>query len=141
MALREIDSKYFKILNQSFNSSQAGEKEKWGTNESVFVNILTNRSSRQLQATFEAYKHVSDLYLQSNLWQVPGPTLFRLVSDQNWDASQPMAISRNRAKMNDFELEEQAKRGENRLCAVSLTQTLFSLSLSNSSASEKLKVG
>ncbi|XP_015775160.1 PREDICTED: annexin A13-like [Acropora digitifera] len=38
---------------------EAGEKEKWGTNESVFVNILTNRSSRQLQATFEAYKHVA----------------------------------------------------------------------------------
>lgn len=47
-----------KGLNQSFISFQAGEKEKWGTNESVFVNILTNRSSRQLQATFEAYKHV-----------------------------------------------------------------------------------
>ena len=51
------------FLNQSFNSFQAGEKEKWGTNESVFVNILTNRSSRQLQATFEAYKHVSNISL------------------------------------------------------------------------------
>ena len=50
-----------------------------------------------------------------------------------------MAISRNGAEMIDFELEEQGKRGENRICAV-LTPTLFSLSLSNSSASEKLKV-
>ncbi|XP_022810237.1 uncharacterized protein LOC111347232 [Stylophora pistillata] len=37
---------------------EAGE-DKWGTNESVFVNILTTRSTTQLQATFEAYKHVA----------------------------------------------------------------------------------
>ncbi|XP_068684036.1 uncharacterized protein [Montipora foliosa] len=38
---------------------EAGEKEKWGTNESVFVNILTSRSLSQLNATFEAYKYVA----------------------------------------------------------------------------------
>ncbi|KAM7451307.1 hypothetical protein ABFA07_000987 [Porites harrisoni] len=38
---------------------EAGEKEKWGTDESVFVQILTTRSLAQLQATFEAYKHVA----------------------------------------------------------------------------------
>lgn len=37
---------------------QASE-DKWGTDESVFVKILTSRSTTQLQATFEAYKHVS----------------------------------------------------------------------------------
>lgn len=47
---------------------QAGEKEKWGTDESVFVNILTNRSTSQLQATFEAYKHVSILEYNYSSW-------------------------------------------------------------------------
>lgn len=37
---------------------EAGE-DKWGTDESVFVKVLTTRSTTQLQATFEAYKHVA----------------------------------------------------------------------------------
>ena len=55
---------HWPVFNKPCLSLQAGE-DKWGTDESVFVKILTTRSTTQLQATFEAYKHVSGIVLLS----------------------------------------------------------------------------
>ena len=58
MRIHEDVCMYWPVFTKPSVSLQASE-DKWGTDESVFVKILTTRSTTQLQATFEAYKHVS----------------------------------------------------------------------------------